>query len=282
MDDNADMPVSTGKDTAMGDSQPASPRPGRSAWRRYAPLAILLALALAVYAGGWHRYISLEAVAAHRNELRGFVDAHFAAGLAVYALIYVLAVAVSVPGGALLTITGGFLFGWLAASIVTVLAATIGATLVFLIARSALGHVLARKAGPRLQRLAEGFREDALSYLLFLRLVPVFPFWLVNLAPALLGVPLPVYVTGTLIGIIPGTVAFAVLGAGLDSIIAAQERAYEACVAAQGADQCRYALDVGALLTPQMIAALVALGVVALIPVAVRKLRARRAGSGAE
>lgn len=272
-------PSRTGKDMMMGDSEPASPRPDRRAWRRYAPLAVLLALALVIYAGGWHRYISLEAVAAHRNELRAFVDAHFAAGLAIYALVYVLAVAVSVPGGALLTITGGFLFGWLATSTTTVVAATIGATIVFLIARSALGHTLARRAGPRLQRLAEGFREDALSYLLFLRLVPVFPFWLVNLAPALLGVPLPVYVAGTFIGIIPGTVAFAVLGAGLDSIIAAQQSAYEDCVAAQGADECRYSLDAGALLTPQMVAALVALGIVALIPVALRKLRARRAGS---
>jgi uncharacterized membrane protein YdjX (TVP38/TMEM64 family) len=121
----------------------------------------------------------------------------------------------------------------------------------------------------------EGFRDDAFNYLLFLRLVPLFPFWLVNLAPALFNVKLVTFVAATLLGIIPGTFAFAFLGSGLDSIIAAQQAAYQACLAA-GRGDCEMRFEAGALLTPELIIAFVALGVVALIPVAVKRVRARR------
>ena len=109
--------------------------------------------------------------------------------------------------------------------------------MIFLIARSALGEWLTRRAGPFAAKLAEGFRADAFSYLLFLRLVP-FPFWLVNLAPALFGVRLSTFIAASAIGIIPATVTFAVFGAGLDSIIAAQEPQYNACLAA-GRGDCK-------------------------------------------
>ena len=144
--------------------------------------------------------------------------------------VYIVVVALSVPGGALLTITGGFLFGWLVGGLSTVIGATIGATIVFLIAKTSLGETLAAKAGPWMAKLSEGFRNDAMNYLLFLRLVPAFPFWLINLAPALLNVPLSTFVIATFIGIIPGTFAFAFLGAGLDSIIDKQREAYQACL----------------------------------------------------
>ena len=106
--------------------------------------------------------------------------------------------------------------------------------------------------------------------------MPIFPFWLVNLAPGLLGVSLPVYVAATALGIIPGTFAFSLAGKGLDSLIAAQQAAHQSCLAKMGADgqeSCPYALDAGALLTPELIAALVALGVVALIPVVLKRFR---------
>jgi uncharacterized membrane protein YdjX (TVP38/TMEM64 family) len=184
-------------------------------------------------------------------------------------------VALSIPGAVLLTVLGGFLFGWLVAGLVVVVAATAGATIVFLVARSSLGNMLARRAGPRLNALARGFRDDAFSYLLFLRLVPAFPFWLVNLAPALFNVPLATFVAATLVGIVPGTFAFAFLGSGFDSIIAEQTEVHEACVAA-GRSDCEMTFEAGALLTPELIVAFVALGLVALIPVVVRRVRARR------
>ncbi len=124
-------------------------------------------------------------------------------------------------------------------------------------------------------RLAEGFRDDAFSYLLFLRLVP-FPFFVVNLVAALAGVRLATFVAATALGIVPATFAFAFVGAGLDSIIAAQESAYRACLAAGNAD-CKLDFDLAAAITPQLIVALVALGVVALIPVIAKRMRARRA-----
>jgi uncharacterized membrane protein YdjX (TVP38/TMEM64 family) len=179
-----------------------------------------------------------------------------------------------------LTIAGGFLFGWLVGGLAALLAATLGATIVFLIARSALSDLLSARAGPWLARLRDGFREDAFSYLLFLRLVPIFPFWLVNLAPGLLGVSFGTYFLATVLGIIPGTFAFALAGNGLDSIIEAQQSAHQSCLAkmgAEGQESCPYALDPGQLLTPELIAALVALGLVALIPVAVKRYRRRAA-----
>jgi uncharacterized membrane protein YdjX (TVP38/TMEM64 family) len=212
--------------------------------------------------------------------LQTFVSQHWLTAIAGYGLIYMATVALSIPGAALLTVLGGFLFGWLIAGVLVVVAATAGATVVFLVARTSLGDVLARRAGPRLNALAKGFRDDAFNYLLFLRLVPVFPFWLVNIAPALFNVRLATFVTATLVGIVPGTFAFAFLGSGLDSIIAEQKAAYEACLAA-GRGDCEMTFEAGALLTPELIIAFVALGVVALIPVVVRRVRARRGQSTA-
>ena len=237
---------------------------------RYLPLAILvLAMALA-FATGAHRYIKLEKLIAHRDDLQAFVAAHEVKALALYVAVYVAVVALSVPGAVFLTVFGGFLFGWLWGGIATVVAATIGAVIVFLIASTSVGDALVVRAGPRLRRLADGFREDAFAYLLFLRLVPVFPFWLVNLAPALFGVPLKTFALATAIGIVPGTFAFAFAGAGLDSVIAAQKAAKQACIAAGGTD-CYMRIDLHALVTPKLLVALAALGLVALIPVVLRR-----------
>jgi uncharacterized membrane protein YdjX (TVP38/TMEM64 family) len=173
-----------------------------------------------------------------------------------------------------LTITGGVLFGVVIGGAAASVGATIGAICIFLIARSAVGEQLARRAGPLAERLAEEFRADAFSYLLFLRLVPLFPFWLVNLVPALCGVRLATFAAATAIGILPATFAFAFVGAGLDSVIAAQDAAYRACLAAAHPD-CRLDFHLKEAITPQLIGALAALGVLALIPVAVKRLRAR-------
>ena len=126
-------------------------------------------------------------------------------------LLNVAAVALSIPGAAILTITGGILFGWRVGGLAALLGATTGATIVFLIARGACGESILRRAGPLAGKLAQGFRAHAFNYLLFLRLVPVFPFWLVNLAPAVVGVRLATFVLATALGIIPATFAFALV-----------------------------------------------------------------------
>ena len=249
--------------------------------KRWGPLVLLVAVAAVVYASGAYEYLSLATIAEHRDALQSFVSRHGLAAVAGYGLIYMATVALSIPGAALLTIVGGFLFGWLIAGPLVVVAATAGATVVFLVARTSLGDVLARRAGPRLNALARGFRDDAFNYLLFLRLVPVFPFWLVNIAPALFNVRLATFVAATFAGIIPGTFAFAFLGSGLDSIIAEHKGAHEACLAAQRND-CEMSFDAGAVLTPELIIAFVALGVVALIPIVVKRVRAWRKTTTAE
>jgi uncharacterized membrane protein YdjX (TVP38/TMEM64 family) len=155
-----------------------------------------------------------------------------------------------------------------------VIGATIGAALIFLVARTALGEPLLRRAGPRASQLAQGFRDDAFSYLLFLRLVPVFPFFLVNLVPAFAGVRLSTFMIATALGIIPGAAVYAFTGTGLDSVIAAQKSGYDTCMAA-GRANCQLTFDARGVLTPELIGALIALGLLALVPVVVKRLRAR-------
>jgi uncharacterized membrane protein YdjX (TVP38/TMEM64 family) len=252
---------------------------GATHWlRRFWPLLVLIAIGGLVIAMGWHRYLTLEHLADHRYLLRSYIDGHYVLSLVCFIALYAAVIALSLPGGAVLTIAGGFLFGWLVGGVASIVGATTGATVVFLIAKSTLRDVLVARAGPRLARFAEGFREDAFSYMLFLRLVPVFPFWLVNLAPGLIGVPFTTYVLTTFLGIIPGTFAFALAGNGLDSVIEAQQGAYQSCLAKAGEggqESCAFGLEPSALLTPELIAGLVALGLVSLIPVAVKWFRRR-------
>ncbi|MGB8822945.1 MAG: TVP38/TMEM64 family protein [Pseudolabrys sp.] len=246
--------------------------------RRILPLVATVVLAGAAYiaSGGG---VSLESLVRHRAAIDDFVASHRMLAIFVYVGIYITVVAVSLPGAALLTLTGGFLFGIAVGASAAVISATVGATLIFLVARTALGEPLLRRAGPRATQLARGFREDAFSYLLFLRLVPAFPFFLVNLVPAFAGVRLGPFVAATAIGIIPGAIVFALAGAGLDSIIAAQKNSYDQCIAAKGAD-CRLVFEPADVLTPQLIAALVALGLLALMPVAVKFWRTRSRTAG--
>lgn len=250
-----------------------------TAWapvKRWAPVAILVAGLAAAYASGAHKYLSLNAIAENRDALMGFVSSNYVVSVGAFALAYTIAVALSLPGALLLTILGGFLFGWALGGTITVLAATLGAIIVFLAARTSLGDALASKAGPWMEKLSGGFREDAFNYLLFLRLVPVFPFWLVNIAPAIAGVGLGTFAVTTLVGIVPGTFAFSLAGSGLDSIINAQKQVFETCIAQKGADNCTFSLDASSLVTPQLLAAFAALGVVAILPVLIKKLRGKK------
>jgi uncharacterized membrane protein YdjX (TVP38/TMEM64 family) len=252
----------------------ASERIGRRLGRRWLPLALLIALVAVAYALGLYREITFEALIRNHAAIERFIAAHGIAAVAAYIAFYITVVSLSLPGGAVLTVAGGFLFGPLVGSVAACLGALAGATMIFLIARSAAGEFVSRRAGPLAAQLAQGFRANAFNYLLFLRLVP-FPFWLVNLAPALLGVRLITFIAATAIGIIPATVAFAVFGAELDSVIEVQQIHYNACVAAGGTD-CGFDFDLSNVLTPTLLAALAALGVLALVPVFARHLWGRK------
>jgi len=223
---------------------------------RILPLAVVVAVSVIAYAMGWHREL-LPALLERRAAVEAFVAQHWITALAAYPATYFALAALSVPGGAFLTIFGGLVFGTIVAGLATLVGATGGAIVIFLIAKSAIGDWLVRRGGPRVEKIAAGFRADSFNYLLFLRLVPFFPFWLVNLVPALCGVPLRTFIAATALGIIPGTFAFAFLGASLDSAIKTQNAKH------------------------LVIAGLVALGVLALLPVAIKRLKAGRAPSEA-
>jgi uncharacterized membrane protein YdjX (TVP38/TMEM64 family) len=261
----------------MHTSRPATDRP-RSLARRLMPLiAVVLLAGVAYYALG-RGGLSLEALVRHRAAIDDFVTQHRVLAVLAYIGLYITAVALSVPGAAFLTVSGGFLFGLAVGASAAVIGATIGAILIFLVARTALGEPLLRRAGPRASQLAKGFREDAFSYLLFLRLVPAFPFFLVNLVPAFAGVRLGPFVAATALGIIPATFVYAFAGTGLDSVITVQKNSYQNCLAA-GRSDCSLTFDAMDILTPQLLGALVALGLLALVPVVVKRLRARRSTS---
>jgi uncharacterized membrane protein YdjX (TVP38/TMEM64 family) len=176
----------------------------------------------------------------------------------------------------IVTVASGLLFGWAIGTLATVVGATIGATLLFLIARTSLGEPLRQKAGPWLSQFQQGFEKDAFNYLLFLRLVPAFPFWLVNLAPAFLGVRLWTYIITTFIGIIPGSLAFSYTGFGLESVIEQQRSLYDDCVSKQGEAACEFSLDASSLVTKEIIIAFLLLSVIALLPVLIKRLRNKR------
>ena len=250
--------------------------------RRWLPLAAIVALMALAFAMGWHDHLSFKTIGLNYDLLKVFIEANLPLAIAAFMLVYIAVIALSLPGGLVVTIAGGLLFGWTIAAPATVVAATIGATIVFVVAKTSIGEVLAARVGPWLGRLRQGFQEHALSYLLFLRLVPAFPFFVVNLAPALLGVPLRTYVLATFLGIIPGTTAFSVAGAGLGSVVEAQNKSYKACAARHpdAADAlCPYTIDTAALVTRELLAAFVLLGVVALIPVVLKKWSKRHAAA---
>ena len=235
--------------TSRGGGRPALGNATRIA------LAVLFVGALvAFFALGGHRYLSLATIKQHRDALVAFADAHFAAALAIAFVVYVAQVAFSLPGSLLLSLTAGFVFGRWVGTALVVVAATVGATLLFLAARYLFADAARRRMGALGEKINAGFTANAFSYLLFLRLVPVFPFFLVNLAPAFTSIPLRTFVLATAIGIIPGTLVFTNLGqalAGIDSL--------------EG------------LVSPELLAGLGLLALLALVPVVVQKVRSKRA-----
>jgi uncharacterized membrane protein YdjX (TVP38/TMEM64 family) len=228
----------------------------RATWTRWVPLGLIVAALAAALALRVDRYLSFEELAAHRDWLLAEVERWGLGAAACFAAAYAGVIALSIPGGTVLTLLAGFLFGPFWGTVYAVVGATLGATAVFLAARTALGGVLRRRAGRFVRKLEDGLRRDAFYYLLFLRLVPLFPFWLVNLVPALLDVKLSTFIAATFIGIIPATAVFAGLGDGLGAIIDAGQRP-----------------DLGIVLEPRVLLPLLALAVLALVPVVVRHFR---------
>jgi uncharacterized membrane protein YdjX (TVP38/TMEM64 family) len=233
---------------------------GRRPLLRCLPFAILVAALVLALAGGLHHQLTLDALARHHDRITGLIEAHPLVAIAGFGLIYAVSVAISLPGAALLSLAAGLFFGVPLGLAIVLVAATAGAVAVFLAARGALRPLMLRHAGAKLCRMEAGFRRNAVSYLLFLRLMPVFPFFVVNVAPALFGMRLLSYAAVTLIGIVPGALVFVSLGAGLGGVVA-EGRVPE----------------LGDLMTVEIMAGLSGLAVLALLPALVSHVKARRA-----
>ena len=234
--------------------------PPRPAWRRWLPIGVIAVGLVLVFVFDLDEFASFQHLREHHQKLTELVAANYGQAVLVYLLLYVLFVALSLPGAIWLTVAAGFLFGAAMGAILAVLAATTGATLLFLATKTSLGDYLHAHAGPWLAKVERGFADNQWSYLLMMRLFPAIPFFIANLVPAFLGVPLPVFVITTFIGIIPATVIFATIGAGLGSVL-------------QTSDD----LSLHSLMTPQVEMALVGLAVRAAMPIAIKFFRRRHA-----
>ena len=227
---------------------------------RFAPVLVMAVLLLVFLGFGGARYLSFDELARLQHILTAWVAAHPALAPVAYVSAYIAVVACSLPVGSWITVLGGLLFGPLFGTVLALIGATTGASLVYLAARTALGDVLRRRAGPLVKRMDAGFRDNAFHYLLALRLIPVFPFALVNLVPAFFPIPLLTFVAATLIGILPATTLCAVAGYGLGAVLAEGSRP-----------------ELSILSRPEIFLPLIGLGLLALLPVLVKKLRARGA-----
>ncbi len=164
------------------------------------------------------QYLSLESLKSNRDQLRAFYDANAVTMVAAFIGVYIVTVALSLPGATILTLCAGAIFGSVTGTLVVNVGATIGAMLAFLAARFLLRDWVEKKFGEKLKPFNDGFSKNAINYMLFLRLVPLFPFFLVNLVSGLTQIRLPVYFFGTMFGILPGTFVYANAGSNLASI----------------------------------------------------------------
>jgi len=207
----------------------------------------LLGIAAFVYFDLGH-YLTLDSLKAHRDFLLNYTASNYVLAVAVFILVYILQTTFSLPGGAILTLAGGFLFGSVMGTLIVNIGATAGATLAFLAARYLLRDWVESKFGARLGPIQEGFSQNAFSYLMTLRLIPAFPFFLVNLVSGLTRVKLGTYMLATSLGIIPGSFVFAFAGRQLGSIN-----------------------SLGEIASPPVLLAFTLLGLLALMPMAYRK-----------
>ena len=249
--------------------------PAPRAWRRWLLLAVVLAMISLVVWGSWHRLLTLESIVAIRDQFQAVIASHPAIAVLAYVAGYAGIVALSFPSAGLLTAAGGLFFGGLTGGAAAVVAATLGATILFSLTRFAAGENAAAHLGPQIIKLQHGFKQHAFAYLVFCRLVPIFPFCIVNIVPAVLGIPLRTFFWGTLLGIIPATFALASVGSGLDGVIMTAKAEQVACMAVQPAASCPLMIHAGSLVTPQLQIAFAVLSLLALLPVAAKQWRKR-------
>jgi uncharacterized membrane protein YdjX (TVP38/TMEM64 family) len=223
------------------------------------PVVLLAGIGIAVWRSGVLAELSWGSLARHQAELLAVTAAHPVVAAVAFVALYATIVALSVPEAAVVTVCGGLVFGTLVGGALAVVGATLGAVVLFLVARTALAEVMARRARGFIERVRPRLRRDGFSYLLALRLVPAVPFWLVNIGAALCGMRLFPFAAATLIGIIPATFVFAWVGAGVGTVLAAGGKP-----------------DLALIFSPHVLGPLLALALLALSPVIVRHVRSGR------
>jgi len=244
----------------MTESESQQPAARKPLYKRLLPLAVLVAIIAAVYLSGATDYLSYEALRANLDAIQGFVESRTVLALLLLIAVYAVGTAASVPAMSVVTVAAGVVYGLWLGFLGTLIGATLGATVIFVVVRTSLGDALRRRVRPWLGRFEDGFRRDAFNYLLAMRLVPVFPFWVLNIAPALLGMRLRDYVAATMLGIVPGTFVYVWVGRGAAETIRLGGRVSPAEF----------------LFSPHILGPLLGLAVLAVLPIAVRKWRARR------
>jgi uncharacterized membrane protein YdjX (TVP38/TMEM64 family) len=218
-------------------------------------LAIFAALAGLFFYFDLGKYLTLASLKSNRDALVGFRESHQIAMVAIFIVAYIAQTALSLPGAAVLSLAAGAIFGAVMGTVYVNIGATIGATLAFLATRYLFHDVIENKFGPRLEKINRELETRGLNYLLFLRLVPLFPFFLINLGAGLTRVPLRTFLFGTMIGIIPGSFVFCNAGASLATITSLNEVA-----------------------TPRVLGSFALLGLFSLVPVLYQKFKKRKQG----
>jgi pyruvate/2-oxoglutarate dehydrogenase complex dihydrolipoamide dehydrogenase (E3) component/uncharacterized membrane protein YdjX (TVP38/TMEM64 family) len=231
----------------------------KKSMRSWLPLILLLGLLILFFSLRLDKYLTFSSLREHRDLLLGWSKAHYFTSALLFMGCYTLAVAVSIPGAVFLTLAGGFLFGVFWGTVLVVFSATLGATTVFFAVRTSLGNWLVKSATSWLDRMRQGFQKNAFSYLLILRLVPLFPFWVVNIVPALLGVDAKTYIIATFFGIIPGSFVYVLVGNSLSQVFSANQTA-----------------NLGIIFAPQVLLPLLALVALSLIPLLYKRLNSKK------
>lgn len=226
--------------------------------KRVAPFGLALIGAVLLYTFG-SDYLSFDALRENREALLAWRDANYLVAALVFMGVYATATALSFPGGLALTLTGGFLFGTWFGGAFAVTGATLGAIAIFLAAKTGLGDTLRSRAGGWVKKMEEGFRENEVSFLLLMRLVPAVPFFVANVAPAFLGASTVNYAWTTFVGIIPGALVYASVGAGLGAVFAAGEDP-----------------NFGLIFEPQVLGPLLGLAALSALPIVVKAIRKRK------
>lgn len=227
--------------------------PKQSYWKRILLLVVLVVLVVIFFQTDLASQLNLESLQENRDQLQSFVNDNFLIAVLIYILAYIAIISFSLPGGAVMTISGGFLFGWWGLPM-TVVGATTGATINFLLARYIFGDFVQTKYAKQLEKFNAELEKNGKNYLLSIRFVPAFPFWLVNLLSGLTKLRTIDYIWATALGILPGTAAYTFAGIELMQVDSLND-----------------------VLSPGLITALLLLALLSVAPTIWKKLRGKKA-----